>query len=484
MTLLSTGIDIGTTTTQLTISKLALVNKMPGSQIPKIEIEDKTVIYRSQSRITPLIDRKTIDVAALRDLLAEEYRAAGIDASQIHTGAVIITGETAKKENAEAIVHLISEIAGDFVVAVAGPDVESVLAGKGSGAMAFSKKRSRRIINLDIGGGTTNIAVFSDGKLESTACLSVGGRVVEVDHHTGKPIHITEIARLISENKGIDLTQGKAAYSQLCRAMVRAVDACVFMEPFQEGDEKLLVTSSLAGRTLNGQGDRRLQLYEGVMFSGGVGRCIYTNQADESDYRFGDLGPVLAEAFSQSRLLRECQLAFPAETIQATVIGAGSFALEVSGSTVFINENLLPVKNVPVGRVELTCGMTGTCDIEESIAAAMTRYGGAVGSGARGISLSLNGYPSFGLVTQIASAIVKAWESCDAVRAPLIIVTERDIGKVLGQTVYALTKGAGVFASIDAVAVQDGDYIDIGRPMLGGDAVPVVVKTLIFQSGG
>ena len=47
---------------------------------------------------------------------------------------VVAPGETARKANARAVTQALSELAGDFVVATAGPALEGVLAGRGSGA--------------------------------------------------------------------------------------------------------------------------------------------------------------------------------------------------------------------------------------------------------------------------------------------------------------------------------------------------------------
>ena len=150
MTLVSVGIDIGTTTTQLVISQLTLVNIMPGSQVPKVEISHKRISYMGKTHFTPFEDRQHVDGALLLAIIAKEYELAGFKPEQIDTGAIIITGETSKKENASEIIHSLADYAGDFVVATAGPDLESVIAGKGSGAEALSKRLQACIANIDM----------------------------------------------------------------------------------------------------------------------------------------------------------------------------------------------------------------------------------------------------------------------------------------------------------------------------------------------
>lgn len=70
----------------------------------------------------------------------------------LRTGAVIITGETARKENANEVLEALSDLAGDFVVATAGPDLESVLSARGRAPTPCPRKSSTAIANVDIGG--------------------------------------------------------------------------------------------------------------------------------------------------------------------------------------------------------------------------------------------------------------------------------------------------------------------------------------------
>ena len=120
--LLSVGIDIGTSTTQLILSRLTLANRANPFSVPRIAIEDREVLYRSGIHFTPLLSDTVIDAEGVRTIVAEEYRKSGFAPEQVDTGAVIITGETARKENAREVLSALSQFAGDFVVATAGPD--------------------------------------------------------------------------------------------------------------------------------------------------------------------------------------------------------------------------------------------------------------------------------------------------------------------------------------------------------------------------
>ena len=131
--ILSVGIDIGTTTTQLIFSRLTIQNEGTAYSVPRFAITEKEILYRSRIHFTPLLSDTVIDAEGVRKIIDAEYTASGFDRTDIQTGAIIITGETARKENARDVLSALSGYAGDFVVATAGPALESVLAGKGYG---------------------------------------------------------------------------------------------------------------------------------------------------------------------------------------------------------------------------------------------------------------------------------------------------------------------------------------------------------------
>ncbi|MDR3601067.1 MAG: ethanolamine ammonia-lyase reactivating factor EutA [Desulfosporosinus sp.] len=340
MVLVSVGIDVGTTTTQLVISQLTLVNVMPGSQVPKVEISHKSITYMGDVHFTPFEDRQHIDAAALRAIIAGEYEQAGVRPEQIDTGAIIITGETAKKENASEIIHSLADYAGDFVVATAGPDLESVIAGKGSGAEALSKRLQARIANIDIGGGTTNIAYFERGKCIGTACINVGGRLFEVDPLTHHINYISSPGQMIMNhcypNSSLAQNGDEVLVIRRClQAMVECVERVIFHEPLLAQDRPLVMTNTLPN-----------VLLDGVVFSGGTAKYIYLPGIREW-WIHGDVGPLLADAFRKSRIHSSFSVHEGSETIHATVLGAGVHTVNVSGSTITISKHTLPLRNIP-----------------------------------------------------------------------------------------------------------------------------------------
>ena len=467
--LTSVGIDIGTTTTQIIISRLTLANVMPGSHVPKIEVSQKSILFVGSVHFTPFIDRQRVDGAALREIIAREYEKAGFLPGDIDTGAIIITGETAKKDNASQIIHSLAEFAGDFVVATAGPDLESIIAGKGSGAEELSKRERSYVANVDIGGGTTNIVFFDAGKCAGTACVNVGGRLFEVDELSRRIKYLAPAAKAVIQALGLntellmraDEVEMLKMLKPCLQEMVATVDRVVLREPLTALDRELLMTDSLPDHPV-----------DAVVYSGGVAKEI--NQAgDPAWWKYGDVGPLLATAFCQGRLYTESRVVEAEETLHATVLGAGAHTVNVSGSTINIDANLLPLRNLPAVYPTVSEGDGGKrIDwVEKAALFAESIY--------RTVALVVPEAweTSYEAVVALAQQLAKQLPLIKG--SPKVIVCHQDIAKVLGQTLRNIV-GETPLVCIDAVSLRHGDYIDIAKPRAHQDAVPVIVKTLVF----
>lgn len=474
--LISAGIDIGTTTTQLIVSELILKNRFPGARIPKIEIVSKKVLYQSRIYITPIIDHRIVDAVAVKELIKKEYEKAGFELTQIDTGALIITGETAKKENAEKIVHELAGYAGDFVVAVAGPELESILAGKGAGASDLSKIKRKKIINLDIGGGTTNIAVFEDGNVVDCTCVNVGGRLIEIDKQSEMVTYISKPAQIFIDTYRLEITLGKKInkleLTRFCDRMVDFVDKVAMGEELPEALREIL----MAPQIKNGNN------YDGVMFSGGVAEYLYKDIDMDSDFEFSDIGKFLAKSYKKSRLSQIYKKIEPSETIRATVVGAGTQTVNVSGSTIFIDASMLPLRNIPVAKVIWDDIPDSLEKVIQCIGQVIKRYKLPTQTSSLAVSVPCPKECSFENIEKMAKGIYHAWDAISTTENLLVVIVEKDIGKVLGQTLYRISKGKMRFISIDSVNIGEGDYIDVGKPISTDDVVPIIIKTLVFSS--
>ena len=453
--LLSVGIDIGTTTTQLVFSRLTLRNEGAAFSVPHFAIAEKEVLYRSAIHFTPLLSDTRIDAIGVRDIVAREYAASGFAKSDVQTGAVIITGETARKENAREVLDALSGFAGDFVVATAGPALESVLAGKGSGAQAYSEEHRCAVLNLDIGGGTTNLALFENGVLQDTGCLNVGGRLMKFDPD-GTLTYLSPVLRPhCGFSVGQRLTEAdlQGVLRLLVDVLCRAVRGAGGIDDFIT-DKAVAVT----GEPL-------------LSFSGGVADLM--DDQPREVFAYGDLGVLLGRAIFHSAL---CQGRFlrAKETIRATVIGAGSHTTELSGSTIFYDRVRFPLKNLPVAALTQQEEALEPPALAERIRAKTALF-----SGGTPAVLALHGLknPRFSELCKLADGVALGLRERAEGGEPLIIAVRADMGKALGQAVGMLLPEAPLVC-LDSVALDEGSYLDIGAPVAGGQVLPVVVKTL------
>ena len=471
--LLSVGVDVGTTTTQIIFSRLNLMDVARPGQIPRINITDRKVVYQSPIVFTPLIDAETIDAIRLNEIVRGEYASAGIDPSQVETGAVIITGETAKKKNADEILRALSGLAGEFVVSVAGPNVESLIAGKGAGAAQYSQTNYAMVTNVDIGGGSANSATFQSGNLVGAAAMNYGGRILEVEHGSGRVRHIAEPAKQILADIGLNLNVGDSpSLENLRRFTDRMADLTVELIEGTSSQlaQKIYLTPPIG---VSGKGSV-------LMFSGGVGHYYYNpiqiNSVNDVTI-YDDVGPLLAESLRKHAVLNSYQIVPPAETLRATVLGASTQTVTLSGSTIWAEREILPLKNVPVTRPMLPSTLEPV-SISRSISEAVTRWDVDLATDPFAVALELNQSLDYESLTQLADGLKEFSNSMPSDR-PLIVIIERDYAQALGQTVKGLAPSRALLV-IDQVGLSEGDYIDIGTPLMDGRVVPLSVKTLIF----
>lgn len=470
-TLLTVGIDLGTSTTQLVLSELTVENFASAFTVPRISISDKKVIYRSDIIFTPLLNQSEIDAEPIKAFVAEQYRQAGIHKQDIQMGAVIITGETARKSNANNVLRALSGYAGDFVVATAGPDLESIIAGKGAGAQTYSETKRKPVVNLDIGGGTTNLAVFKDGEVIDTACFDIGGRLIKLDQQQ----KITYIAPKIQEiinKKGLTLHLGDQATEQnllpIISELVAVLENSIGLgtqSPFYQ----LLVTNHPL---------RKGEELPIVTFSGGVADCLNTTSTNL--FKYGDIGLLLGKYLRKSLIFSEKEVLESAETIRATVVGAGSHTAEISGSTIAYREQILPVKNIPILKLaqeEETLTVTELGQrIQEKLNWHRIEETPQIALAIRGMS-----NPTFADIQRYGQGIVEGLASLVAEQIPIIVMVDEDMAKALGHALSAHLPKDYPFICLDSVKVENGDYVDIGLPLAEGAVLPVIVKTLVFN---
>ena len=444
--LLSVGLDVGTTSTQMVVSELTVENQASAFSVPEMTISRRKVLHESPVYFTPLVGQDLVDGQGIREIVEAEYRAAGITRDQVDTGAVIVTGETSRKENARAVLDALAEYAGDFVVATAGPDLESVLAAKGAGAVAFSADTGKKVLHMDIGGGTSNLAWIEDGKIVKTGCLNVGGRLIKVGE-SGGISYISPVLEGLCDLKVGD-SPTESALLAVAEVLAQALEmAAGLREP-----------TALLAKLWTAEAGRMAIPDSGgwvISFSGGVADCI---EKEVPWQTFGDIGPLLGRAIRESRLCAG-EYRLGEQTIRATVIGAGSHSAQLSGSTVFYRDVDFPLKNLPVVRLS---GTEDSGEIRKVLASQDTES-----------VVAMTGFSgSYRRVKALAEDLAAAFTG-----RRILLAVEADMAKALGQALALQTDGPVL--CIDRVRLQEGDYLDVGAPV--GPALPVVVKTLVMK---
>nr|WP_166756141.1 ethanolamine ammonia-lyase reactivating factor EutA [Modestobacter marinus] len=473
VSLSSVGMDIGSSGTQVVFSRLHL-RRIGEDLTSRYIVVRRETLYRSPVSLTPYASAELIDAEALGSIIDRAYGEARIGPEDVDTGVVILTGEALRRRNAEAIAGVLAERGGELVTATAGHNMEAMLAAYGSGAAKASYDSGRRILNVDIGGGTTKFALLDGGRVVATAAVHVGGRLQVVDG-SGTIVRLDPAGRRHARRAGYDWALGDTArdaeLAQVAERMADALVAAVSADPPPEVAE-LFLTPAL--------GD--LGAIDGVMFSGGVGEYVY----DRETVSFGDLGRPLGRAVR--RRVDSGALPYPlleaGECIRATALGASEYSVQLSGNTGWISDPdaLLPRRNLQVVRPRYELGESVQPD---EIAAAIRAHLVALDADQllhdMALAMSWSGLPSYARLSAFARGLRDGLaERIDAGR-PVYVVLDGDVAMTLGRLLRDELGVPGEVLVVDGLNLRDFDYIDLGRLRHPSNTVPVTIKSLVFS---
>jgi ethanolamine utilization protein EutA len=466
--LVSVGVDIGSSTSHLVFSRLVL-ERLDNRYI----VASREVFHESDVLLTPYADDMTIDAERLGAFIHSQYELAGQDPNAIDTGALILTGVAVRRQNARAIGELFASEAGKFVAVSAGDGLETTLAAFGSGAAARSIRDKSRVMNVDIGGGTSKIAVCENGEIVDLTAIDVGARIICFDG-SGRVSRLEEAGKRFAAEFGAPVALGQPVPEEALQRIVERMADRLFEAM---GAQRLTRETQALLRLPALRNERRPDT---VTFSGGVSEYIYGRESNA----FGDLGPRFARAV-QARMAAWGPRVEPSvEGIRATVVGASQYTIQVSGSTIFVAPlDLLPVRNVPVitPDIPLDEDAVDAEAIAASIRFALRRLDLHTGEQAVAMCYRWAGSATFGRLDTFCRGVASGMSEILSRDLPLILVGEGDIGGLIGIHLHEETKLPKV-VSIDGIVLNEFDFIDIGALMEVSGAVPVVIKSLVFPT--
>jgi ethanolamine utilization protein EutA len=474
VTLTSVGIDIGSAGTQVIFSKVHL-RRLSEEMTSRYYVVGRETLFRSPVALTPYQSEERIDDGKLRAIIDDAYKQADVDARDIDTGVVILTGEALRRDNAQAIGSLLAEQGGDFVTATAGHHMEAMLAGYGSGAARVSSDKAQRILNIDVGGGTTKLALVENGRVVATAAIHIGGRLQVVDGE-GRIVRLDPAGAHHAAQAGFHWHKGDptdpAALDKVAGYMADALIAAIRMRPLPPPLKALYLTEPIA----------ELGQIDGIMFSGGVGEYVYGRE----DRDFSDMGRRLGQALRQR--LDAGALPWPllpaGECIRATALGASEYSVQLSGNTSTITDPgaLLPRRNLQVLQAPYVCEEKIDPDrLAAAIRGHFTSFDLTEGEAEVALALRWLGAPSHERIFAFAQGVVRGMAQTVAKKKPLYVMLDGDVAQTLGAILREELHVESEILCIDGVVLWDFDYIDLGRIRLPSMTVPVTIKSLVFS---
>src|SRR6478609_108282 len=454
--ILSVGVDIGSSTSHLVFSRIAL-ERLDSRYV----VTTRETFYQSDILLTPYSAEEEIDAEALCAFIEHQSQAANVDPDEIDTGALILTGVAVPRRNARKIGELFARQAGKMVAVSAGDSLETVMAAHGSGAAANSIRDRITVMNVDVGGGTSKIAICTDGRVTDVTALDVGARLVCLDP-AGRIVRIEEAGRRFAADLGITLEPGAQLSAETARALAARMADRLF-EAMNGG--------SLAAGAAIAQ----------VSFSGGVSEYIYGREAQT----YGDLGVLLAQEIRTRAAGWGPQLERANEGIRATVIGASQYTTQVSGSTIYVSPLAgLPLRNVPVIAPVFALDSE---DIDSSAVAAeikalLKRLDLADAGTPVAVFVPWRGSATFRRLDAFCQGLTEGLAVILADGQPLVLAGDGDVGGLIGIHLREEMGVDNAIVSVDGLELKEFDYIDIGAMLPMSGAVPVVIKSLIFPA--
>jgi ethanolamine utilization protein EutA len=466
---LSVGVDIGSSTSHLVFSRIVL-ERLDSRYV----VTTRETFYQSDILLTPYSAEEEIDAAALGAFIERQYQDANVDPDEIDTGALILTGVAVHRRNARKIGELFARQAGKLVAVSAGDSLETVMSAHGSGAAARSIRDSATVMNVDVGGGTSKIAICVDGRVVDLTALDVGARLICLDP-AGRIVRVEKAARRFGAELGIALELGAQVAPDAAHILAARMADCLFAA--MDGGSPMAGGSTL----LRLEPLSRPGAVEQLIFSGGVAEYIYGHTTQT----YGDLGALLAQEIRARAERRGPRLAQASEGIRATVIGASQYTTQVSGSTIYVSPlTTLPLRNVPViaPRFALDADEIDSSAVAAEIRTWLKRLDLDAADTPVAVFVPWRGSATFQRLHAFCQGLVDGLAAILADGHPLVLAGDGDVGGLTGIHLREEMQLDNAIVSVDGLELKEFDYIDIGGMLPNSGAVPVVIKSLIFPA--
>jgi ethanolamine utilization protein EutA len=466
---LSVGVDIGSSTSHLVFSRIVL-ERLDSRYV----VSTRETFYQSDILLTPYSAAEEIDAAALGAFIERQYKDANVGPDEIDTGALILTGVAVRRHNARAIGELFARQAGKMVAVSAGDSLETIMAAHGSGAVARSIRDKATVMNVDVGGGTSKIAICAEGRVIDLTAVDVGARLLCLDGD-GRIARVEEAGRRFGAGLGIELTAGAQLTPQQARSLAAAMAERLF-EAIDGGSPacggaQLLRLEALSSR----------RPIDALTFSGGVAEYIYGHEGAT----YGDLGALLAQEIRTRAEAWGPKLERGNEGIRATVIGASQYTTQVSGSTIYVSPlEALPLRNVPViaPGFALDAEEIDAAAVAAAVQAVLKRLDLAEADTPVAVFVPWRGSATFRRLDAFCEGVTDGLAAILADGHPLVLAGDGDVGGLMGIHLREEMGIENAIVSVDGLELKEFDYIDIGAMLPNSGAVPVVIKSLIFPA--
>jgi len=460
--LTSVGIDIGSSTSHLMFSELRI--GYPSLHQRKPVVLERNVIARSRILLTPFTGDWNIEAGPLKALVDTTFKEAGLTREEIDTGAVIITGEAARRDNAAKIAELFADQTGRFVCATAGPTLETIMAAYGSGAVVKSHEEGFTLMNIDLGGGTTKVSVIEGGRIKGTTAINIGARLVAYEG-TGIITRLEKSGRRFLDDLGYNLQIGDKIDEELRARMATRMARALF-DALADGTapwNDFFVIAPLPD----------MPKVDGILFSGGVSEYVYAREASV----FGDLGPYLGREIRNEAERRGFTVFDAGEGIRATVIGASQYTVQLSGETIHVPPAAkLPVHNLRVFVVHVDWEAPVAERTLSAIISTLQNRDPEVCGSPFVLAFSSPPFLGYGAAQDLGKGIEHALGRLRAEDRPEVLIFEQNVGRVVG----GVLSSKWSLPCIDEVSVSELDFVDVGEVVPEEGFVPVVVKSLAF----